>query len=475
MPRMCCAAVLCSIGSLLCLPVIAFAQALPPEQEHQIVKLPGPAPLEVGGSDAKAPLTEQASDTQGGSPAAEGVEIASLTWADNPTPYWLIEAALEYFWVEDLAAARDLLNRVIALYPGTPDADRASALFIYTLAWENRTDEVNQLTDQLLARAAAPETQALASLMRGVHIAIRTKDWDTGLALTTAAAAQWTGTPTGAWAAIALGDLYRDQVCDYAAAHNAYIAAARDYAGTQFAAEALVNLAECMNWYEHTYPEAKERYQQALELALTPRVEARALLGLADCTRETGEYVEACEMLTSFIERYPDSPLCAWARGYRADAELHLGWWDEAADDAGAALESSSSSTYWRYYEHVILGNYAFRNGQLDAAEGEFTAAVELPEQNHMKAQAYAGLANCRSARGDLRGAISAFLDAAGNAVPGDVQGKDLYLYGAAVAADQLGDRQALNQIVSQMVAECPGSSFTTRIVGGEVLPPAEP
>jgi hypothetical protein len=50
-----------------------------------------------------------------------------------------------------------------------------------------------------------------------------------------------------------------------------------------------------------------------------------------------------------------------------------------------------------------------------------------------------------------------------------------VYLYEAAGLAQSLGDSTTFQQIADRMVTELPGSHLTTRLVGHEVLPAAEP
>ena len=129
---------------------------------------------------------------------------------------------------------------------------------------------------------------------------------------------------------------------------------------------------------------------------------------------------------------------------------------------------------------HVVLGKDAYRKGDLTTATTEFTAASQIAEADHHTTQtsdfggpAQTGLAAVAARLGDLRGTLQAYLKAADLEAKSGDKAADLYL--ATEAADKLADTATRQQIIDRMISEVPGSSYTTKLVGHEVLPVREP
>ena len=143
-------------------------------------------------------------------------------------------------------------------------------------------------------------------------------------------------------------------------------------------------------------------------------------------------------------------------------AKLNL--WDEAIADANDYL-SRTAARYPAYVgkAHLVLGRAAFVQGQYDQAEREFA----LVNDEFLVQEATAGIGYSRAQRGDLRGAMTAFMQAA----IGDRGCAPDYLYQAARLARELKDRATFALIMTQMKTEFPTSNYTTLLAGHEVAP----
>ena len=128
---------------------------------------------------------------------------------------------------------------------------------------------------------------------------------------------------------------------------------------------------------------------------------------------------------------------------------------------------------------HMILGGNDVRTGQPDAAATEFTAASALAEADHhasdtslFSGPAQAALASLAMAKGDLKGAFQAYQKAVD--LEATASGRARYLYYQAELAEKQGDAATRSQIIARLTAEAPGSPYTTKLVGHEVLPPRD-
>jgi len=91
---------------------------------------------------------------------------------------------------------------------------------------------------------------AFAELLEAYAAAARAQDWVQAQRLLSRAAATWRGTPTGAWAALRLGDQYRWDVENWDKAIATFQAVLDEYRTGPVAEEAAVSVAECVNWSE---------------------------------------------------------------------------------------------------------------------------------------------------------------------------------------------------------------------------------
>jgi tetratricopeptide (TPR) repeat protein len=177
-------------------------------------------------------------------------------------------------------------------------------------------------------------------------------------------------------------------------------------------------------------------------------------------------------LLESVDTDYAGRPGLPWARLYREKAARGIGRWEGVADDAWAFLATTSRDLGLLKVAHQALGNQAFRVGDYAVAEAEFAASASLTQDSDERAMFYQNIAECHSARGDHAGALASLLVAAN--LDTRANEKAQYLYGAARAAERMGDSATHNSIIARMVAAFPGSAYTTRLVGHEVLPAPE-
>jgi Tfp pilus assembly protein PilF len=82
---------------------------------------------------------------------------------------------------------------------------------------------------------------------------------------------------------------------------------------------------------------------------------------------------------------------------------------------------------------------------------------------------AYLGIAQCWNDLGDKQKSLVALL-AGADRFP-ETNDAPFALYLAARTAEKLGDSATVKQITDRLAAKFPGSSYTTRLVGHEVLP----
>jgi tetratricopeptide (TPR) repeat protein len=187
------------------------------------------------------------------------------------------------------------------------------------------------------------------------------------------------------------------------------------------------------------------------------------------------DWISCWDALSIVVDTYPTHPAAALAAITRGYAAEQLGYWEAAVEDAEFYLASTNQQQVWRAYANYVLAQDAFCAGGYDDAEAQFAFVAELAEKPHAveyQAWAWAGIAACREMKGDLRGALQAYLEAADCAVY--QRDKAVYLYTAAGLAHKLGDDATAGRIADRMVAELPGSHLTTRLLGHEVLPAPE-
>ena len=469
-----CVVVLCLVGVLCVLCASAFAQSPVAAAGHEVALLPEP-----GASPPPASTTEQPPPTEpapadgaaAGKPSIRRIEIALL--ADpSPPPGSVadfVEQALDYKWGRDFASEAQSLVAAASAAPGTPDAARALVMLGETYYRLGRNADGDQAFSQALGQPADGETQALATTAQSIAAALQKGDFGTARDLALTAADSWRGTELGAWALLKAGEIEREYLNHLDAAIPYYEQALALYPGTLAAQEAEVAIAECLGWsWEHP-DEAIEAFNQALDHVTNLRLRIQAVLGLADLCNQAGSYGEAFGLYSDFLDQYPAHPSASVVRIYRGYAAAKLGYWELAAEDARAYLDSPAGqgSHGWVHWAHIFLGQSAFAKGDLTSAESEFGAA--LAAVNHeVHALAHMGVAQCQAGRGDARGAAQSFLEAA--AEPALRADQCLRLYQAYRMAELARDASLQRQIMDRMASEFPDSYLTTRLFGHELL-----
>jgi len=437
----------------------------------------GPAPPSPAAADAKAarPAEVQAASAALRSPAAvaKSVTVAQLTYPVPATASAteLLQAADDYAFYTDWNHQWQYLQQVISSYRGTKEAGRALALLADHYATTGDQAQAGALNQELASYTDA-EVQAFAILVRTVNAAERAQQYDLQGQALVDYSQRWRGTATAGWAALRLGDLYRFSSDNYPAAIATFQGILADYRTGPVAEEALVSLAESLNWSDAHVQETIAAYQQALNTVSTPGLQVRALIGLADMLTTDGQRALAIEILSQVIAGYPTHPSAGHAYALRSIAAQEQGDWETAVADMRAYLTYPSSSEYHRARAHLVSAMDAYRKGDVAGAEAEYSLLLDLikqtPRAEPLHAQALVGLAACAKAKGDLRGAMQGYLEAADVESTQDGKAVDLFL--AADLAQQLNDTITRNQIIARMAAEFPGSHLTAKLVGHELL-----
>lgn len=450
-------------------PVVLLADSSPPPIPEQIAKLPtenaaaAPAPA----PDTAAPTTLPAT-----TPAAPSKQIAQLLEA-APSPGsagdWL-EAAEVYRWLEKPAEQRAYLEQAAALSPGSVDSAKALVL-LGQLEAEAGAPEAAARFLQAKEQCADATLQAFADLAQDYRAALRAEANEHARDLLITAAQTWRGSWLGGWAAIRLAEVYQYRLGASETAAEVLRQVTQDYRGTPIGTEALLELADFTSWWLDRPAEAVELYRQARDEATTARLRVRAELQLANGLLNSGNTGACYEQATQLIDALAGRPEQPIAIIYQAGAARARDNMEVALAGARAYLAAGIGWTYWRGWALERLGADAFQQGDWDAAEQYYADAVTEPD---VKARSLAALGNCRSARGDLSGAVDYFLQAADAAAAAGSRDAPLHLYRAARAAQQAKLTTVENQIAARMVAEYPGSYLTTRLVGYEVLPAPE-
>jgi len=439
-----------------------------------------PTPTKVAKAPATAPAKPAATAPVKAttSAPAKPLKLAQLDYPVPPTASAaeLLQAADDYAVYADWVNYRAYLQQVVSSHPGTKEAGLALGLLVDEYA--SIGDSANaDACNAKLADYADAEVQAFATLCRTAFPAQRAKQNDVYEATLVSYAAQWKGTASGGRAALALADYYRFTALNYPKALAAYQSVVSDCAGTLVGEEAQVSLAEALDWSVPSQPEqSRAAFEAALSAVHYPGLQVRCVLGLADLLSKSGCLDQALDSLSLLITTYPSHPAVTHAYALRSVAAEQVGAWDLAVSDARAFLAKAVVGTFNLARCHTVLAKDAYRKGNLDEAAAQFTAAAQLAEaDNHtsetadLGGPAQAGLAAIAAARGDIRGAMQAYLKAAD--LEGVSEKKATYLFLAAGAADKVGDAATRSQIIARMTAETPGSAYTTKVVGHEVLP----
>jgi len=470
-----CSAALCIASFVLVVTPLSAGMAAPSGRSGSAeAKTPPKASAPAPGVSATVSTEKMrpGQDTSGATPQGKRLELAQLTGAGNGggTAAQLLDRAEDYAWCKDWANRRAFLEAAAAANPGSKDSGRALVLLADSLPPEQA--DAKAYCSGLIEQYSDPEIKAFAALVPALSAACRSKDWETATRVLSDAALTWKGTATGAWAALRLGDLYRDYIGDTESAIACYQRAGRDYPKSATSQEAEVCIAESVSWAGGRSEEALELFTQALEHVTLDRLVMRAAVGRGDKLLEVGEIQEAFRLFSNLIENCPDRPIIGLAHILRAIAAHHLGYHNLAVEDAQAYLAWPGRQTPLTNFAHMVLGHDAFSKGLVSEAEREFGVVTTSPENTEWAARGYAGIAECRRAQGDYPGALAAFLEASGH--PGRPTDPPLFVYQAALLAAENGDDATANRIAEQMASEWPGSYLTTRLLGRDLLPPPE-
>jgi tetratricopeptide (TPR) repeat protein len=388
----------------------------------------------------------------------------------------MISLALEYAWHGDAESELSWLESAASM-PASIDTGRAAVLLAEAVLFTGDRTTATQLLDGVRLQHTDPEIIAFADLVSGLvpltprqtsHGRRLYADYEVMRGLCADAADRWRGTFVGGWSLIRLGHVYRAGL-DRADDAVAVLGSNADYyAGSVFREWALEDLAAAVTFSLGDFAQGRQLYQELLATTGDDFIRQRATLHLGELLMDLQQYDEAYGYFDEFVRRWPehaDSVGAVILRGYVA-SRIHK--WDEAVADANRYL-SLTASTLPDYAgkAHLALARAAYARGDLDAAEAEFA----LVNDEYLTPEGKAGVGRCRARRGDLQGAMSAFLEAAALASPLTAPS---HYYQAARLAQMLGDRNTFNQILARLIAEFPGSSFTALLAGRDILPPAD-
>jgi len=427
------------------------------------------AALDPGSRDSARALIYLAETTTA---PDRGLQIA-FARSDSLSAAAMIALAAEYGWNEDPEAERGWLKAAAGM-PSGADTARATVLLAEALLPTGDRTTAADLLVQVRDQYRDPEIVAFADLVQGLipltpkgggHGRRLYSDYDVMRKLCAAAVDQWRGTFLGGWASIRLAALYRGPLGQPDQAAAILARTAQDYGGTPFSEYALEDLAATITFSFGRFPEGRARYEQLLATTASDFIRQRATLHLGELLMDTEEYGEAYDLFDDFITTWPqhvDSVGVRMLRGYVAS---RLNWWEEAVADANAYLQVTSRRLpAYTGKAHLVLARAAYDRGDLGAAEDQFASV----DDEFLSPEGKAGVGYCRADRGDLRGAMSAFLEAAALADP---RNAPLDFYQAARLAQRLGDRNTFGQILTRMIAGFPGDSLTAVVAGREILP----
>jgi len=456
----------------LSLGVLLFASESTPSAvvgpTTQVAKLPT--------APDKAPVAAPAKAEAKAAPKGEGKQLAQLTPVSGDlSAADMIALAYEYAWNEDYDAERAWLEAA-ATKPASTDTARAAVLLAEARGYSGDTSGAQTLLDQVRSRRQDAEVSAFADLVQA--LVQKEPSWcghgqrfysgkEACLALYADAAQKWKGTYLGGWASIRLAATYRSRFAQPEQAITVLEQISKDYAGTPFSEYALEDAAAAVTFSLNRFGEGRQRYEQLLATTGSDFIRQRATLHLGELLMDTNHGDGAYEALAKFISTWPWHADTVGVYALRGSVAAQLNRYDEAVADATRYLSVTAPKlTSYTGRAHFTLGQAAFARGDLTRAEGEFAQV----DDEVLAGQARASLGHVRARRGDLGGALSAFLEAA-TAVKGRPC-EPLYLYQAGLTARRIGDQATLDQLVQVMIAEFPYSHFATLLTGRNVAPP---
>lgn len=384
----------------------------------------------------------------------------------------MIELAAEYAWNEDADGERGWLEAA-ATKPPSSDTARAMVLLAEARFFAGDKDKGQSLLDAVRAQYREPEVLAFAGLVQALSLMAPESsahgkryyaDAGNSRRLYTEAAQKWPGTFLGGWASIRLAAVYRNQLDQPKEAIVVSKQTASDYPGV-VGESALEDLAATITFSLGEFGAGRELYEQLLETGTRELTKQRATLHLGELLMDIENYDTAYQLFSSFVSTWPQHADSVGARMLHGYAAAQLNRWEEAVADAREYLRTTVPRLpVYVAKAHVVLGRAAFVQGQFDLAETEFL----LVDDQFLAPEAKASAGHCRARRGDLRGALSAFLEAASLA---DRANAPSYLYQAARLARESGDQTAFGRILQQMESEFPANSLTSLLAGREVVP----
>jgi len=382
----------------------------------------------------------------------------------------LLEAAADYAWTEEVAKQMDCLNQIVSTYPGTLEAGVALVNLADYYERVNNASLSAQLYDQVRTQYPDPDLQEYATLAQAWCHPLQNDSYDAVIAVSLDAMEHPRGRVSAAFGALQLATLYQYNLEDYATAQAIYEAVRDTYPGTPAAREAELGIAECISWgppFRHA--DALAIFQEVAAEGGDYRHQVRAVFGVGHSLFELHQPALALGVFAQVMTHYAGTRSADYAELETAACHEKLGQSETAFTEVTGYLSRPHDDPVYLTWAHYLRGALLVRRGDLPGAEADFRWVLASPGNELVRSVSDQGLAHCLARRGDTAGALQALLDAA-EAAP-DSDAKAYYLFVAAEAADQLGDAGTRGRIISRMVTEMPGSSYTTRLVGHEVLP----
>ena len=296
---------------------------------------------------------------------------------------------------------------------------------------------------QVRANTTDPETLAYADLKQSL---VGVTDVTVSQPLLSAYAQTWSGTVTGGWAALRLGETYLNFHQPSPQALPYFQGLAKQYAGTTIGEEAQLHAVDSL--WGNPFQDATA-YAQLLGQVNSPRIQRRALEGEICRLQCQRDWSHALPPILDYVSRWPSfAP-------YRANLILaktaeKSGQLDQYEQPLRDMLPVACVPTVISHV-HLLLGRIAYRRGDYATSESENALAEALGGGRPM------GAAQSRLASGDLQGGLNLILPAIDTPYTAqDPPAKSFLLYAAAFVANQLGDTATYNQMVSRLTTEFP-------------------
>lgn len=134
-----------------------------------------------------------------------------------------------------------------------------------------------------------------------------------------------------------------------------------------------------------------------------------ALFLVGECRRRCGDHGGAAERLRALLARAPEHDRAPMARLLLAEACVALGEGDEATEQGRRFLSTSPEDRVLAARGHLALGRGRQLRGEHERAEAAFAEVTGLSE-GQLAAEAQFRIGESRAARGDLQGAVDAYV-----------------------------------------------------------------